>query len=174
MGWLSKLWKYGFTAQQRAQSRSAERYVQAIGAYEEEVNALSATEARARAERVLAAPRFIRVVRWPTAGPTRPDFAPVLGAFFHTIQRVEAPDGGSCADAAKLAPLDWAPGFMGLGPDDEHAHIAVRQHDEAIYVLGDDVAEAERIFMVLPTVYHWILYFERRAELLAEQDPPVA
>ena len=54
MGWLSDLWKYGFTAEQRARSRGAKRYVQAITAYEQELAGLPAPDARAQAERVVA------------------------------------------------------------------------------------------------------------------------
>jgi hypothetical protein len=175
MRWLSDLWKYGFTPQQRARTRGAERYAQAIRAYEKELVALSAAEARTGAERILAAPRFIRVVPPSrTPHPTHPELAPALRAFFHTIQRIEVANGEAYADVAELTPLEWAPGFLRIGPDGEHTHLAVRPHDEAIYVLGDDVPEAERIFTVLATVYHWVLYMERREELLAEPDPPAA
>ena len=174
MGWLSDLWKYGVTSEQRARSRGAERYAHAIAAYEEELAALSAPEARARAERVIAAPRFIRVVPWTVPRPTHPELAPVLDAFFRSVQRVEVPRGGAYADVTELAPLGWAPGFLYLGPDDEHTHLAVRPRDEAVYILGDDVPDAERVFTVFATVYHWVLYLERREELLSAPDPPAA
>ena len=174
MGWLSDLWRYGFTAAQRARSRGAKRYAEAITAYEQELAGLPAPDARAQAERVIASPRFIRIVPWPAPRPARAELAPDVGAFFGVVQRVEVPDGETCADVADLAPLEWAPGFLRLGPDGEHTHLALRPGDEAIYVLGDDVPAEERVFTVLATIYHWLLYLERRAELLAEPNPPAA
>src|SRR5687768_5051754 len=117
MGWLSDVWKYGFTAAQRARSRGVERYVQAIAAYERELAGLPAREARAAAERVLAAPGFTRGIPWRPPPPPHPELAPVLGEFFRTIQRVEVRNGERYADLAELAPFEWGPGYLRLGTD---------------------------------------------------------
>ena len=174
MGWLSDRWKYGFTAAQRARSHAAERYVEAITAYEKELGKLSAAEARLQAERVLMAPRLLRVVPWESPPPSRPQLAGSLDEFFRGIRCVEALRGMPRADAADLAPLGWAPGYLGLGPSEEHTHLAVRAGDESIYVIADDVPPEQRIDRVFATVYHWILWLERDQELLAEPDPPGA
>ena len=174
MGWLSDLWKHGFTAAQRARSRGVERYVQGLDAYERELAALSAAAARARAEHVLGAPRFIRVVPWESPPPPRPELAPELGAFFRRVRRVEALAGARHADAAELAPLEWDPQYLLLGPDGEHTHLAVRPGDEAVYELADDVPRDEAVEQTFATVYHWVLWLEHSEELPAEPDPPVA
>jgi hypothetical protein len=174
MGWLSDLWKYGFTPTQRARSLDAERYAQALAAYEEELAALSAPDAHMAAERVLAKPRFIRVVRWGALPTRRPEFAPALRAFFERIQRVEVPRGEQRADVAEIEPLEWAPGYLRLGTDSEHTHLAIRPGDEAIYVLADDVPSADRVESVFATIYHWVLWLERNEELLADSEPPAA
>jgi len=171
MGWLSDLWKYGFTADQRARSRAAERYVQALDAYERELDGLSAEHARAAAERVLAAPRFIRVVRWAVPQAPRAELAPTIREFFRGVQRIEVPDGESYVDITELAPVEWAPGYLFLGRDGEHTHIAVRSGDEGVYVMADDVPPEQARDTVLPTVYHYVLWLERSEELLAEPDP---
>jgi hypothetical protein len=172
MGWLSDLWKYGFTADQRAQSRAAERYAQAIDAYERELDGLSAEQAGAAAERVLAAPRFIRIVRRQVPQPPPGKLAPTIREFFRGVQRIEVPDGESYVDITELAPLEWAPGYLFLGRDGEHTHIAVRPGDEGVYVMADDVPPEKARDTVLPTVYHYVLWLERGAELLTEPDPP--
>src|SRR5574338_951299 len=137
MGWFSDLRKYGLTAAQRARSRAAERYAHALAAYEQELAALSAPDARMAAERVLDGPRFIRAIRW-SAPPTLPaELAPGLHSVFSRVRRVEVPRGEQNADAAEIEPLDWAPGYLRLGTDSEHSHLAVRPGDESIYVLGD-------------------------------------
>ena len=174
MGWLSDLWKYGFTRTQRARSRGAERYAQALAAYEQELADLPAADARVAAEQVLASPRFISVFPWTVAAAPGPELAPTLTEFFRRIQRVEVPGGERRADAAELEPLDWAAGYLRLGADGEHAHIAVRAGDEAIYVLADDAPSDDRVESVFATVYHWVLWLERSEELLAESDPPAA
>ena len=174
MGWLSDLWKYGFTPEQRAASRAAELYVQAIGVYERELAALTAAEAQAAAEQVLAAPRFIRATPWHDAPRPQTELAPTLREFFHRIRRVEGSNGDRYADIAELEPLEWAPGYLRLGTDVEHTHVAIRPGDESIYVLADDVPSDERVESVFATVYHWILWLERKEELLAEPDPPEA
>jgi hypothetical protein len=174
MDWLSDLWKYGFTAEQRAASRAAEHYVQALEAYERELALLTPAEARAAAERVLAAPRFVRVTPWQDAPPPLTELAPALREFFQRIRLVEAPESERYADIADLAPLEWAPGYLRLGTDLEHTHVAIRPDDESIYVLADDVPGDERVESTFATVYHWILWLERKEELLAEPGPPAA
>ena len=174
MGWLSDLWKYGFTVEQRAASRAAQRYVRAIGAYERELALLTPAEARAAAERVLAAPRFVRATPWHDSPPPRTELAPVLREFFHRIRRVEVPEGERSVDIAELAPLEWAPGYLCLGTTGvEHTHLAIRPGDESIYVLADDVGSDECVESAFATVYHWILWLERNEELL-EPGPPAA
>jgi hypothetical protein len=172
MGWLFDLWKYGFTDEQRTRSRAAERYAQALDEYERELDGLSAQKARAAAERVLAAPRFIRVVRWPMPQAPRGRLAPLLREFFGGVQRIEAPHGESYVDITELAPLAWASGYLCLGRVDEHTHIAVRPGDEGVYVMADDVPAEEALDTVLPTVYHYVLWLEHSEGLLAEPDPP--
>jgi hypothetical protein len=171
MDWLSDLWKYGFTAKQRAASRDAERYSQALRAYEGELAALTPAEARAAAERVLAAPRFIRTTPWHDAPPPNTELAPVLREFLQRIRLVEVPDAERCANAADLSPLEWAPGYLCLGTAGEHSHVAIRPGDESIYILADDVPHNERVESVFATVYHWILWLERNEELLGEPGP---
>jgi hypothetical protein len=174
MDWLSDLWKYGFTARQRAASRDAERYSQALRAYEGELAALTPDEARAAAERLLAAPRFIRTTPWHDAPPPHTELAPVLREFFQHIRLVEVAEADRCADAAELPSLDWAPGYLWLGTAGEHTHVAIRPGDESIYILADDVPADERVESVFATVYHWILWLERSEELLGDPDPPTA
>jgi hypothetical protein len=174
MDWLSDLWKYGFTAKQRAASRDAERYSRALTAYEGELAALTPAEARAAAERVLAAPRFIRTTPWHDAPPPHTELAPVLREFFQRIRLVEGPEAERCADAAALPLLEWAPGYLSLGTAGEHTHVAIRPGDESIYLLADDVPHDERVELVFATVYHWILWLERTEELLREPGPPAA
>jgi len=89
MGWLSDLWKYGLTSTQRARSRDAERHTRALAAYEQELAALPRADARVAAERILANPRFIRVVRWSTPPVPPPKLAPALPrrAFFYVAGR---------------------------------------------------------------------------------------
>jgi hypothetical protein len=173
MGWLSDLWKYGITPEQRVRSHAAEHHVQAIGAYERELATLSAAEARTAAERVLVAPRFVRATPWDDS-PPHPELAPALREFFRRFRTVEVAEGEQCADIAELAPLEWAPGYLRLGTDGEHTHLAVRPGDECIYVLADDVGHEERVDATFATVYHWILWLERNEELLAAPDPPAA
>lgn len=174
MGWLSDVWKYGFTAAQRARGRRAERYVHAITTYEQGLAALSATEARAQAERVLAASQRLRVVPWRSTPPSRRELTASLGEFFRGVRCVEELSGMPSADAAELAPLAWAPGYWSLGPNDEHTHLAVRPGDESIYVLADDVSGDERVEQRFATVYHWVLWLQRDRDLLAAPDPPAA
>ena len=172
--WLADLWKYGFTAAQRARSRDAERYAQALDVYGRALADLPAAEARVAAERVLASPRFIRTLPWQGPPAPHPELAPALGEFFRRVQRVEVPGGDQRADAAELEPFEWDAGYLRLGTDGEHTHLAVRPGDEAIYVLADDVPSAERVESVFVTVYHWVLWLERTGELMAERDPPTA
>ena len=172
MGWLSDLWKYGFTPTQRACGRDAERFAHALAAYEQELAALSGPDARVAAESVLAKPRFIRVVRWSAPPTPRRELAPALRAFFGSVQRVEG--GEQELDAAEIERLEWAPGYLRLGTDSEHTHLAIRPGDEAIYVLADDVPSADRVESVFATVYHWVLWLERKGELLADSEPPAA
>lgn len=174
MGWLSDVWKYGFTPTQRARSRDAERFAQALAACEQELAALSALDASASAERVLASPRFIRAVSWSTPPAPRQELAPALRSFFSRVRRVELPGGEPHADAATIEPLGWAPGYLKLGTVDEHTHLAIRPGDESIYILADDVPGADRVESVFATVYHWVLWLERRGELLAKSGPPAA
>jgi hypothetical protein len=61
MRWFSDLWRYGFTAEQRHATRAAERYAEAIRAYERELAQIPLTEARARAEDMPAAATQVRV-----------------------------------------------------------------------------------------------------------------
>ena len=175
MGWLSDLLKYGFTAEQRAASRASERYVQTLEAYERELASLPQAEARAAAERVLASSRFVRAAPRHDAPPGHTELAPALREFFDRFHRLEVPEGELCADIAELPPLDWAPGYLCLGATGvEHTHLAIRPRDESIYILADDVPIPERVESTFATVYHWILWLERKEELLAEPDPPVA
>ena len=174
MGWLSELWKYGFTDEQRAASRAAERYVQALNAFEQEFATLTPSEARTAAERVLAAPRFVRVTPWQDAPPPNAELAPTLREFFQRIRLVEIPESERCADVSHLVPLEWAPEYLSLGSTGvEHTHLAIRPNDESIYILADDVPIDKRVESVFATVYHWLLWLERKEELLTEPDPPV-
>ena len=146
----------------------------ALEAYERELATLPAPEARAAAERVLAAPRFLRVTRWQGPPLPHPALAPMLAAFFQVIQRVDVPDREECADAAEIRPLEWAPGYLYLGSDGEHTHLAVREGDESIYVLTDDVPDDDQVETVFSTVYHWVLWLERKESLLAEFNQATA
>ena len=168
MGWLSDLWRYGFSTAQRRRGRAVERYLDALAAYERELAALPDTEARAEAERVLATPRFLRVTRWQSPPLPRVELAPSLSEFFRVMQRVEVPDREECADIAELGPLEWAPGYLYLGTDGEHTHLAVRPGDESIYVLTDDVPEEDRVESVFSSIYHWVLWLERKESMLAD------
>ena len=171
MRWLSDLWKYGFTPTQRARSRDAERFAHALAACEQDLAALSGADARAAAEKVLADPRFIRVVRWSAPPTLRGDLALALRTFLGSVQRVEGGDE-EVVDGREIERLEWAPGYLRLGTEDEHTHLAIRPGDEAIYVLADDVPVADRIESVFATVYHWVLWVERKGELLSGSESP--
>jgi len=174
MDWLSDLWRFGFSTSERTRGRAVKRYLRALEAYERELAALPAPEARAAAERVLAAPRFLRVTRWQDPPPPRPELAPALGEFFQVIQRVEVPGREECADISELQPVEWAPEYLYLGTDGEHTHLGVRAGDESIYVLTDDVPDEDRVESVFGSIYHWVLWLERKESLLAEFNQSTA
>lgn len=176
MGWLANLWRYGVTPAQRSSSRAAERYAAAISAYERELETLPAAAAREQAERVLTASPFVRGVAWRD-GPALlvGDLAPAQREFFRRLRRVEAVrNGAPYVDAEELAPFAGYPGYLCLGQDDEHAYLAVRPGDEALYVVADDEPPERAPSHRFPTLHHWVLWVHRSEELLAEPDAPAA
>ena len=50
----------------------------------------------------------------------------------------------------------------------------MRARDESIYVLTDDVPEEDRVESVFGTIYHWVLWLERKESLLAELNEATA
>ena len=175
MGWLSDLWRYGFSSTAvRTRGRAVDRYLRALEAYERELAALPAADARAAAEQVLAAPRFLRVTRRQDPPALPPELAPTLREFFHVIQRVDVPGREEAADISDVRPVEWAPGYLYVGTDGEHTHLAVRAGDESVYVLTDDVPDDDRVESVFHTIYHWVLWLERKESLLAEFHRSIA
>jgi hypothetical protein len=176
MGWLADLWRYGVTPAQRAASRDAERYAAGISAYERELDTLSAAAARQRAELVLTASPFVRGVAWRDGPvPLVGDLASGQQEFFRRLRRVEAARHGEpYVDAEELAPYAGHPGYLRLGQDDEHAYLAVRPGDEALYVIADDEPLERAPSHRFPTLHHWVLWLHRSEELLAEPGAPAA
>jgi hypothetical protein len=175
MSWLSDLWRYGFTAEQRRRSRAAEHYVAAIAAYERGLAELPLAEARAEAERLLAEAKYFRVVPWEGAPEALPvDLAPSLRAVFARVRRVEAQRGEPYLDGADVGPYEWAPQYRQLGRDSEHAYVVVRPNEEMVYIFDEterpDPATAQRF----NSVYHWLLWFHRSEQLLTEFAAPAA
>lgn len=173
MGWLSDLWRYGFTAEQRRLSRAAEYYSRSIAAYEEELQRLPVDQAQRQAAQLLAAPSTIRLQRWP--GPTTTDVARLTAhqqRVFGQSRRIEALQGEPYVDAAELAPYEWESSLLRIGRDSEHAYIVVRSGEETVYVVDEtedlDLAKAQRF----PTLAHWVLWLNRSGELLAGRDDP--
>ena len=175
MSWLADLWRYGFTAKQRHASRAAERYAEAIRAYERELAQVPLTEARARAEGVLAAATQVRVTPADqSAAMQLGHLAPGQQDVFGRARRVQALNGEPYVDAAEVKPYEWDNRLVQLGLDSEHAYIVARPGEEAVFVVDEteelNLERAQRF----PSLYHWILWLNRSSELLHELDEPAA
>jgi hypothetical protein len=150
-----------------AESRRTKRYMRELDALDAEIASMSLAQARASAVRVLAAPRFVKATKWSSRPKLHADLGPVLREFFTDIQVVEIPESEQCADVALLEPFDFVDGFLNLGSDGEHTHLAIKPGDDAIYIVADDTEE-DHVSDTYASVYHWIVYIERREGLLAE------
>jgi len=175
MSWLSDLWQYGFTAEQRRLSRAAERYSQSIAAYEQELEHLPLEEAQQQAARLLGAPTSIRVHTWN--GPITADLAsltPHQHSILAEFRSIEARNGEPYVDAAELAPYRWDGSLVKIGVDSEHAYIVIRPGQETVYVVDEtedlDLVKAQQF----RTLSHWVLWLNRSGELLSSRDEPAA
>jgi hypothetical protein len=169
--WLRDLWKYGFTRSMRRQSRAAERYTNAILAFEAHVRTLPLAVARHDAAQALAATNLLDI-RLAVGGlpATAAALGPAYREFFASHGRVGSADGSSFVDVLAIDVFDWAPGFLVVGQDDEHRHVMARPGDDAVYLVADDVPVEEMIEAQFPSVHHWVLALLRSEELLAAQD----
>ena len=174
MDWLSELWRYGFSTSERTRGRAVKRYLRAST----RTSGSSPHCPRPRPVRPRSACLPRRAFSASPGGRPRPRRAPnsppALGEFFHVIQRVEVPGREECADISELQPVEWAPEHLYLGIDGEHTHLAVRAGDESIYVLTDAVPDEDRVESVFGSIYHWVLWLERKESLLAEFNQSTA
>jgi hypothetical protein len=60
--------------------------------------------------------------------------------------------------------------FLLLGSDGEHTHLVARPNDDRVYVVADDVPKESQIEGEFPTIYHWIVWVNKRGELTQVAD----
>lgn len=161
MGWFSDL------QAKWTERRLTATYMRDLDALETQVAAMPLSEVRAEARHILASPRHLRAGRWSGEPALHPELAPLLRAFFSEYQVVEIPDSEQCADVSQLEPFDFIEGYLNLGTDGEHTHLAIKPGDESIYIVADDTDE-DHVSDMYATVYHWIVFIERREQRLTE------
>jgi hypothetical protein len=163
-------------AERRAQQYRA-RLEQLELEREHEINLLPLDQASQRAKALLEdSTRFLcSLVRVADEGRLI-ELAPYLGGFFRTFEYVEQVSPGALVlSHGQIGPSVTLPGLITIGSSGEHSCLVVRAGEETVYDVFEEGRDETDIS--LPTerfssVYHCIVYFDRRRELL--HPPPTA
>jgi xanthosine utilization system XapX-like protein len=164
-------WGIAHSLRSSSASFDAKGFVAALTALEREVAALSAPQARAEAERLLTDSPHLKV--YAARGDADPAsrrlaaLAPLQREVLSRYERAGVVGGEKYVAANEVEPYEYDAAYVRLGPasTDGHVDVVTRPGEETIYELANDEMGPERVQLTTPSIYHWLVYLHREAEL---------
>jgi hypothetical protein len=131
----------------------------------ESVKSIPLAEAKAEAEALFGRPSgFSRAA--PTDTTPIPGLSNDLQAFFARHGEVTAEEGEVSISRGDIEPYGHDESFLRLGQDGEHTHLAAKPNESAVYVVADDVPKAKQVEEQFPSIYHYLLFVDRRERVV--------
>lgn len=130
----------------------------------ESVNAIPLAEARVEAEALLQNGSGFRYSTLP-AGKPAPGLSDDLQEFFAKHGEISVEEGEVWICGSEVKAYEYDKAFLRLGQDGEHTHVAVKANQPAVFVVADDVPRAEAVEEEFPSIYHYLLFVDRRGRL---------
>ena len=76
---------------------------------------------------------------------------------------VKDDDAIICRD--EIQPYKRDESLIWLGQDSEHTHLVAKPNEDTLYIVADDVPKAKQIEDQFPSIYHYIVFMNRRSRL---------
>lgn len=147
-----------YKALRRSQDRERAEYER----LENEIAAMSLEGAKLEAERLLREPGAFQVVAADSpAGTPVSSLPPLVQELFGRYESIV-----DVHSAAELTRIDVGPSTLRsdlyrIGIHTEHSEVAVGSGSEEVYILADDVPEAEAVEETYQSVYHYLVGVHR-------------
>ena len=100
----------------------------------------------------------------PTDTTPIPSLSPGLQEFFALYGEITAEGGEVVISRQDIQPYEHDRAFIWLGRDGVHTQLTAKPGEDAVYVLADDVPKAQQVEDHFPSIYHYLLFVDRRGK----------
>ena len=87
-----------------------------------------------------------------------------LQDFFAVYGEITAKDDEAIICRKEIQPYKRDKSFIWLGQDGEHTHLVAKPNEDAVYIVADDVPKAQQIEDQFPSIFHYIVFVNRRSQ----------